>query len=258
MEANVVSLLCENGIQQPRIIKIDASLFSIPYEYGIYEDAPGEPLAAYLLENKRDALQDIYTALGKYYRRFAEIPGPFAGVWDKTPDRPKYKIHPADAMLMLEVEGGSGKSLLDKGIISREIYDRIIGIWKRSLPKLRALPVHLTHFSAFPWSVYLSYGQTGCFVSKITALLDILWWNEHATIAHILYPPYFHIGDDLRQSFLRGYARPVDFDIIDCFLLLYRLCAINGVYRQPEHLDSDEWRAKAVQELTQIDGRHSV
>jgi hypothetical protein len=252
MESNAALLLNKNGIRQPEIIKVDTTCSLIPYEYGIYEDVRGVPLANYLQDSNENLLSDIYTAVGRYFRRFAEISGTFAGVWDTVPDRPKYPIHPADAMFELEIAGGSGKALLDKGMISQKTYDDILNIWKAYIPKIKALPVQLTHFSPFPWNIYLDKNETGSFVSKITCLSDILWWNEHATIAHILYPPFFDISDDLRQAFMYGYNRHIDFDIVNCFLLLYRLCAINNTYMQPEFYNLNEWKASALKEIDDI------
>jgi hypothetical protein len=251
-EAHAASLLRENKIDQPEIIRIGTACSAFPFDYGVYEDAPGVKLSAFLKENNKGVVQEVYAALGRYYKRYAELSGPFAGVWDRSPNRSKYALHPAEAMLKLEIVGGSGKALLENGTISRTMYEAAVRIWNCFLPRLMALPVHRTHFSPFPWSIYLDRNESGFFISKITALQDILWWNEHATLAHILFPPCFHLSDETRKAFLEGYERPVDFETIDCFLVLYRLCAINGVYMQSGRCDNDAWKQSALNDLKGI------
>lgn len=241
MEKNIIDLLNKNNIQQPEISFIDLSKEIIPYEYGIYEDAEGIALSSYINNSNKYNLREIYYSLGEYFSKYAKINSTFAGIWYTEPDKQKYPIHPIDAMYNFEIETGSTKELFQKNIISKSEYNKIKGIWYEFIPKIKDLPVHLTHFSPFPWCIYLDKKNNEFNISKVTALGDILWWNEHATVAHILYPPFYQIDDDLRKSFIDGYRRNLSNEIIYFFKLFYRLCAINGTYMHPSSVDSEKF-----------------
>lgn len=252
MEKNVTDLLNKNNIYQPEIPFVDLSKEIIPYEYGIYEDVKGTSLSYYLNTGDEDSLKEIYYSLGEYFSKYTDINNTFAGLWDTKPSKQKYPIHPIEGMYRLEIESGSAKELLHKNIISQSEYNKVKDIWNRFIPKIKDLPIQLTHFSPFPWVIYINKKNSKFNISKVTALGDVLWWNEHATVTHILYPPFFQIDDDLRKAFLDGYKRSLNNEIINFFKLFYRLCAVNGIYMKPSSVNSEYFEVLAKDEIKKL------
>lgn len=249
MEQYATWLLNQHEIFQPQIPFVGISNIDSFPEYAVYENTQGKPLSFYLSEQNQVELRKIYNVLGKYYKKFSSITGQFAGVWDVTPTKNKYGVHPVDGMYRLEIENGSCLALHQLGLITAKEYGDIKSIWRKFRSKIKELPVQLTHFSPFPWSIYLTEDSGSYQVSKITALGDILWWNEHATVAHVIYPPFFNIDSSLRNSFLAGYGRDLDDQILDFFVLFFRICAINGTYMEPKEYSHEEFKKQATEEI---------
>lgn len=155
-------------------------------------------------------------------------------------------------MYNFEIETGSAKELFQKNIISKSEYNKIKEIWYKFIPSIKDLPVHLTHFSPFPWCIYINRKDNKFNISKVTALGDILWWNEHATVAHVIYPPFYQIDDDIRKSFMDGYRESLNNETINFFKLFYRLCAINGTYMQPSFVEREKFEFIAKDDIKNL------
>ena len=249
MESNVVDLLRKNEIHQPGVIKIDTSCTKLPYPFIIQDGGTGKPLSYYLARNDTDQLKHIYHAIGKYYSKYADIANDWAGVWDVIPEKKKYPLHPAEAMYQLEIEQGSGHKAYTTGAITPEQYEKIKTVWHNNISLMKESPVCLVHYSPFPWTIYISETGYSYQVSKITALGDIIWWDADIMAAHVLYPPFFTIDEDLRRAFLDGYKKDINKKCVSLYCIMHRLCAWAGIYEEPDFETNSLWRQSCISDI---------
>ena len=104
----------------------------------------------------------------------------------------------------------------------------------------------MVHGSPFPWSIYLIKGGSGWQVSNITALGDTFWWDAAYDLTFLLDPPFTFMFDPWRIAFLQGYGAKPEVRRLMLYRLLQTLCAVNGVYMQPEQEQSETWKQAAL------------
>ena len=249
-QVEATELIRLTGIPQPKILSYSANLDEYGFLFILLENKGGVRVCdAYSLASE-DERKQIFSSLGQAYSRIHSIKNDWSGVWDGDTSKKKYPIHPAEFYRHAEIHSGSNKYLLEKNIITTDIYNRICSVWNENLEYLKQRPSSLVHISPFPWSIYLDKNNV---VSKLTALADFMWWDPMSDIAHLLYPPFLNITEAERNAFVREYKLPLDEKSINLYKLLNRLCAMSGCYLAPvDSTFSKTWINEEVKTIIKI------
>lgn len=150
-------ILQDIGIPQPAILAYADNKAEYGFRFLLFEAQMGVKLYdLYQSSNPEDRIK-LFESLAHTYSKIHHKKNSWSGVWNGSPDKSKYPIHPARFYSVAEINGGSGHSLYREGMISRHIFDAICDAWDSNLPFLEHRESSLVHISPFPWSIYLSH-----------------------------------------------------------------------------------------------------
>jgi hypothetical protein len=248
-EVKVVELLNENAISVPRVLAIDYSCSILPYPFLIQEGGEGIRLGMLLEKESEDEIIKIYKALGQFYRKMHSIHFHTSGLWSDNPGEILYPVSPNDFMFNAEIVNGSGKKALEEGLISENTYKRAVSLWSRNLSYLKDHQPSLVHVSPFLWSIYLSKKENIWYVTKVTALGDIMWWDAAYDLALLQYPPFGNYVSTRWEAFLQEYGSIPERKRVLLYSILHRLCAVMGVYMEPETKGNERWKLECIRGL---------
>lgn len=251
-EYNVVDLLVKNGLPAAKILAIDDSCQYIDHPFLIQEKVSGRKLGDLLdIVSTEDKLM-IYRELGSFYKKLHSIKGEKSGLWDEeNPMEVKYPISPNDYMFNAEIVNGSGKLAYQKGLITKEQYDEIIGLWTENMEYLKNHEPSMVHISAFYWNIYLEE-KPEWEITKILSLGDVMWWDAAYDIATLKYPPFGKFDHSLWNAFLEAYGEEPDEKRILLYSIMHKLCAAMGVYMEPEKYRNKDAKSNLSKELNEI------
>ena len=189
-QLHATQVLHHIGIPQPNLLAYAENKTSYGFRFLLLEAYNGTRL--YDLYSTADSVNRImiFESLAYTYSKIHRIKNSWSGVWNGSPDKKKYPIHPARFYSNAEFHGGSGRFLLEKGIISKALFDDICNAWDNNLPYLEQRESSLAHISPFPWSIYMAHDNGNYSVTGLAALGDFMWWDPMSDVAHLLYPPY--------------------------------------------------------------------
>lgn len=246
-------MLQDVGIPQPNILAYSKNKAKYGFRFLLSESHNNTKLInLYRTSNSVERIK-IFQSLANAYSKIHSKKNSWSGVWNGSPDKNKYPIHPAQFYSNYELHNGSGYSLYEKGFITRELYENICNVWDSNLSFLIHRDSRLVHISPFPWSIYLAKNKDEYTVAGLAALGDFMWWDSMSDVAHLLYPPFMDITDEERKSFLTCYSEPVNNKAIALYRLLNRICAISDIYKAPFNKNiQDEWIQKEIHQLPDI------
>lgn len=248
-EENVVRVFLKYGIPTPKVIHSDESCRIIPYPYLVQEKIGGKKLGDLLETEPHTEQLKIYKTIGKLYKKMHSVKNKRSGLWSREPRQPLYPIEPTDYMFNAELLNGSGKHALEKGIISKELYDKIIETWNKNLTELRQYEPAMIHVSSFYWNIYLQDREGAWDVCKLMSLGDVLWWDPAYDIATLKYPPFGEYKESHWEAFIQGYGETPSETRILLYAIMHRLCATMGVYMEPSKYRSELWVQRCSTEI---------
>jgi len=244
-EYRVTEILEKNGLPVSPVLVVDDTLQEVGTSYVAVEQGEGDRLDRLMHLRPDDEIKLMYQAIGRFYRNLHAIKGEKSGVWVNDPEE-LFDISPTEYLFENEIVGGSGEALVKKGSLSKLLHQRIIDVWRANLDYLKEHQPVMVHGSPFPWSIYLIKGGSGWQVSNITALGDTFWWDAAYDLTFLLDPPFTFMFDPWRIAFLQGYGAKPEVRRLMLYRLLQTLCAVNGVYMQPEQEQSETWKQAAL------------
>ncbi len=243
-----VQLFQEYGLPSPRILAIDKTCQILPNPYLIQEWRGGTRLGS-LLGIADEAESDrIYEALGHFYRQMHAIHNQRSGLLIPFPGSPS----PSEYMYQAEIVGGSGQQALERGRITQITYDRAVALWKENLDYLKDHQPVLINGSPFLWTIYLEKSERGWSVTKLTPMAELMWWDSAYNLAFLQYPPFGQFYTSRWGAFLRGYGSEPERKRILLYLVMQRLCAAMGIYKQPPNAQNAAWAEKCLSDLDVI------
>jgi hypothetical protein len=247
-EAISVQLFQEHGLPTPRILAVDHTCEIFPRPYLIQEWRGGTRLGSLLRLADESEVNRIYEALGRFYCLVHAILNDQSGLLIPLPDSPS----PCEYMFQAEIVGGSGRKALEEGRIARTTYDRCVALWEENLAYLQDHQPSLINSSPFLWTIYLEQQQQEWTVTKISPMAEFLWWDPAFNLALLQYPPFGRYYPSRWEAFLNGYgAEPVRKRIL-LYLVMQRLCAAMGIYKQPQDAKHEDWAQKCLGDLDTI------
>lgn len=232
-QVHAASMLRDCGLSQPCILAYSADKAEYGFRFLLSEAYTGVKLLDMYSSSDQDGRIELFESLGFTYGKIHSIKNDWSGVWNGSPDKSRYPLHPAEFYSMAEINGGSGRALYDRLLISKDFHDEICRLWDSSLIYLKNRESSLVHMSPFPWSIYLSNERDGYMVTSLAALGDFMWWDPMSDVAHLLHPPFMDITDAERDAFIKHYSLTPDFKAVSLYRLLNRICAISNVYMAP-------------------------
>jgi len=254
-EAAILRLLRQHGLPAPRPLAVDTTCSILP-PFVLEEHIGGVRWGDLRDQYRRGQLAKsewlkIHEAIGAVYSRFHELHHVRSGVPGKDPYELKYDILPTDFMFRAEILGGSGKQAVNTGLISSTTYAAVVRAWRDNLDYLKQHKPTLVHLSSFYWTVYLSRVGGHWDVTKLTALSDVAWWDRAFNLALLRYPPFGHTTEQEWAAFVRGYGdnAHVEERRLLLYVLMQRLCAMSGVYMEPEAFHNKGWIEQAADEV---------
>lgn len=247
-EAKAVHLFQEHGLPTPRILAIDTSCKIFPHPYLIQEWRGGTQLGTLRETSDADEIECIYETLGRLFRQMHAIHHDQPGLLIPFPGAPS----PTEYMYQAEIVGGSGKRALEEGKITQRTYDRAVAVWHDHLDYLKDHQPSLIHTSPFLWTIYLERKERAWSVTKLSPMAETMWWDPAYNLAFLQYPPFGLVAPDHWQAFLRGYGAEPARKRMLLYLVMQRLCAAMGIYKQPQTTHNETWAAHCLDDLDTI------
>ena len=250
-EKITADILRVKNMPHPQVLVADASGELSVYPYIIMVAGQGERLDRLIQRLPTEAIEPIYEAIGRFYRRLHQIRGPKSGVWLDDPME-VFATAPSAYMLENELRQGSTQKLVEMGLMPGIQQQRMVELWEKNLGFLQEHAPVMVHGSAFPWTIYMEESQQGWQVSRIGSLGDSLWWDPAYDLAFLIDPPFTWMFDSWRDAFWRGYGQRADAGRLMLYRLLQIPCAVTDVYMQPEAEQNESWKQHALAELPQL------
>jgi len=249
-QIKVSHILQSVGIDQPQIINFSENTEKYGFRFILSESQKGKKLYEILNTSSEKEKEIIYYEIGNMYSKIHELKNDWAGIWDGDPGIRKYPIHPAEFYLNAEVKNGSGKYLLENGIISKELYENINKAWETNISFLKDRPNSLIHNSPFPWSIYINKERQTYSISGLSALGDFMWWDKMIDVTHIINPPFLSLTDDTICAFRNGYKHQIDDKTMSLYSILTKICNMAGCYFAPINIkDAEQWNEKQIETI---------
>jgi hypothetical protein len=247
-EFRVTEILEKNGLAFSPVLVVDDSLAEIEHPFIAVEQGQGERLDRLMRLKPDDEIKAMYRAVGQFYRKLHAIKGKESGVWVNDPEE-LFPISPTDYLFENEIKGGSGAALVERGILNKLHYQRIVDVWTANLNYLKNHTPVLVHGSPFPWTIYLDKPASEWQVTRITGLGDTFWWDASYDLTFLIDPPFTFMFDQWRIAFLQGYGVKPEVRRLMLYRLLQIICAINNVYMQPKSEQSETWKQSALSSI---------
>jgi hypothetical protein len=247
-EVEAVRLFLEHGLPAPRILAVDVSRDILPHPYLIQEWVGGTRLGTLFDQEDESETERIYEALAGFHRQMHAIHHPRSELLIPIPDSPS----PNEYMYRAEIVGGSGTRALEEGRITQATHDRVVALWAENLEYLKDHQPALIASSPFLWTIYLERDGHGWRVTKLTPMAETLWWDPAYNLAFLQYPPFGQPSDSRWQAFLESYGAEPERKRVLLYLIMQRLCAAMGVYKQPQTDRNAAWAAECLGDLDLI------
>ncbi|MDQ2086325.1 phosphotransferase [Herbivorax sp. ANBcel31] len=240
-EIGVINIFLKNNIPAPKIIKTDFTLDKINCIFYIVEYLEGIKLSTLWLQSDREEKNQVYNTLGKLFNRIHSIHSENSGlISGEDPYKVRYLgVFPTEYMFNAEIVNGSGKKALEEGYLSKENYEAVIKTWEQNMSYLKDHQPTLIHYSSFCWTISFLKEESEWYISKLTGLGDVLWWDPVCNLALIKYPPFMKIDNLNWKSFLKGYQNQVDEKKVAIYALLIKISAAMGTYYEPDYLSNN-------------------
>lgn len=247
-EAKAVQLFQEHGLPAPRILVVDVSREVLPYPYLVQERRGGTRLGT-LLEQVDDAgAEQIYEALGRFYSQVHAVHNNQSGLLIPFPDAPA----PTEYMYQAEIVGGSGRRALEEERIAQTTYDCAVALWGEHLDYLKDHQPALIHSSPFLWTIYLAREKQNWHITKLMPMAEVMWWDPAYNLAFVQYPPFGQVSASRWEAFLCGYGSEPERKRMLLYLVMQRLCAAMGVYKEPQSARTEAWATHCLDDLDTI------
>ena len=247
-EAEGVRLFQDHGLPTPRILVVDASREIFPYPYLIEERRGGTRLGGLLDETDDPEAHRIYEALGSFFGRMHAIHHDRSELLLPFPNAPV----PGDFMYQAEIVGGSGKVALEAGRISQATHNRAVALWAENLGYLNDHRPTLMSTSPFLWTIYLERDAQGWSVAKLSPMAELMWWDAAFNLAFLQHPPFGTASPSRWSAFLSTYGPASERKRMLLYLVMQRLSAAMGVYKEPRTARAEAWAACCLDDLDTI------
>jgi len=249
-EENVIKVFENNDIPVPPLIFHDETNFISPYPYIIQKQISGLKLSDIYYSDEYD-FEKIFESVGVYYSKIHSVKNDVSGLWslDEYTER-RFPISPVKYMYDSEISRGSGFELLKKGVIPVSLYEKIDRVWSESIEYLEQSDVTMIHASAFLWNVYVDISnENEVYVSKVTSLGDVMWWDPMWDVATLLFPPFFEMNEKNINSFIRGYGNEIEYKKVYIYGVMQTVSALNGIYMEPKSVRKENWKKLAIERI---------
>jgi len=247
-EAKGIRLFQEHGLPTPGVLAVDASREIFPYPYLIEERRGGTRLGTLLEGADGSEAERIYRALGSFFGRMhaihhdrSELMIPFEG-----------SPAPGEYMYQAEIVGGSGKAALEAGRISQATYNRAVALWGANLVYLNDHRPTLISTSPFLWTIYLERDAQGWTVAKLSPMAELMWWDAAVNLACLQYPPFGTVSSSRWVAFTSTYGVTPERKRVLLYLVMQRICAAMGIYKEPRTARTEAWAAHCLDNLDDI------
>jgi hypothetical protein len=191
---------------------------------------------------------DIYKALGTFFRKMHAIHNQRSELLIPFPNAPS----PAEYMFQAEIINGSGKHACDYGLITSKAFDRTVALWGSNLDYLKSHLPTLISTSPFLWTIYLERDDRGWRVTKLTPMAELMWWDREYNLTFLKYPPFGQQKTHLWEAFLHHYGTKPERKRMLLHLVIQRLCAAMGVYKEPATTMTQSWKSKCLDDFDEI------
>jgi hypothetical protein len=247
-EAMGVQLFQAHGLPTPRILAIDDTCEILPHPYLIQEWRGGTRLGRLLEDADKAEKGHIYEALGKFYRQMHAVPNDQSSLLIPFPG----SSSPSEYMYQAEIVGGSSKRALECRRITQTTYDRATALWSENLDYIKDHQPSLINTSPFLWTIYLERESQDWCVTKISPMAELMWWDPVYNLAFLQYPPFGQVSESHWGAFLRSYGSEPGRKRILLYLVMQRLCASMGIYKEPQSAYNEAWAKQCLDDLDAI------
>ena len=252
-EQIVTQMLREKGLEIQQILVVDRTCQLMPYTFLIEKQGRGVQLGRLLPTLSQAEQGQVFEAVGRYYAAMHAIRHTRSGVWLDDPTQ-TFPVTPNEFYLQNEILTGSGPQLVQRGCLSRPIYEQVAALWQENLDRLNAHPSVLLHASPFHWAIALEQTGENWQVCRLGALGDTMWWDPAYLLAAIRYPPFAAANPCHWQAFLNGYQPNNDLPLPEerrllLYAMLQRLLAASGAFMAPDTPANRAWQANCLADL---------
>ncbi|MBN1121909.1 MAG: phosphotransferase [Anaerolineae bacterium] len=243
-EAYIAQLLRSNRLPAPNTLAVDDKRRLLGRPFVIQAASGGTRLGDLVGQIDDQTGREIYTALGRFYRRLHAItkrrPGWICdgegSIFAGSPTREHFE----------DVIIDNGRQAVESGLMPEHIYWRMVQLWNKNLKKMSAHAASLVTGGAFPWSVYLGQSGGQWEVRKIMGMNDLLYWDAAWDVASIKYPVFMPAPpSEWWEAFCVSYGKVLNEKRLLLYHLMQRLDAAMGMYLEPRMDENSAWTKDA-------------
>ena len=79
-----------------------------------------------------------------------------------------------------------------------------------------------------------------------------MWWDPAYNLAFLKYPPFGHYKVSRWEVFLRRYGAESETKRLLLYLVMQRICAAMGIYKEPKTTQTTVWADQCLLDLDNI------
>ena len=83
-------------------------------------------------------------------------------------------------------------------------------------------------------------------------MAELMWWDPAYNIAFLKYPPFGQVSEARWEAFLRGYGPEPERKRVLLYLVMQRICAATGIYKEPRTARTEAWAEHCLDALNSI------
>ena len=83
-------------------------------------------------------------------------------------------------------------------------------------------------------------------------MAELMWWDAAYNLAFLQYPPFGQVSASRWVAFLRSYGAEPERKRVLLYLVMQRLCAAMGIYKEPQTAHNAAWAAQCLADLDAI------
>jgi hypothetical protein len=83
-------------------------------------------------------------------------------------------------------------------------------------------------------------------------MAELMWWDPAYNLAFLQYPPFGQVSVSRWETFLHSYGSEPERKRILLYLIMQRLCAAMGIYKEPLNAHNAAWAEGCLDDLDLI------
>jgi hypothetical protein len=83
-------------------------------------------------------------------------------------------------------------------------------------------------------------------------MAELMWWDPAYNLAFLQYPPFGQVRTKRWGAFLGSYGSKPERKRILLYLVMQRLCAAMGIYKEPQSAYNKAWAKQCLDDLDAI------